>query len=557
VASKDRNIHNLNVYTLVVLLSICVVSLRQLVLAKAGFRAAKVLHEGMLKAVIESPMSFYHTTPLGRILNRFASDVYIIDEKLPGTLNSWVAQLFVVMGVIFVVLGVTPLFSLVIIPLAFVYRRTQNYYIASSREVSRVNSASKSPMFSQFGETLSGVVTIRAFADTERFAKINAELLDENQASYFVQTNINRWLAVRLECLATGIVGASSLFALFSASSLSPSLAGLSISYALNVTQALNWCVRMAGQAETQIVSAERIAQYSKLPREPLRGEMTPRRLPPPGWPNKGELVIRDLSLAYRIGHEPVLRGISLTIRPGEKIGVCGRTGAGKTSLTVALFRLADEISGSITLDGVEWDSIDLKALRSKLAIVPQEPTLFSGTIRTNLDPLGSLASENASDSGLRRGLAPGALTDDQMWAALRKVGMHTAVAAVGLGLDAPVSEGGVNWSQGQRQLICLARALLRRSKVVVLDEATASVDVDTDRQIQQTIREAFRDATVFTVAHRIHTLADSDRILVLSDGKIAELDTPQALLSDENSLYKKLVEESLHAAHDAQYGNN
>ena len=553
------NLRNLEIYSALVMISLCFVCLRQLVTARAGVRAAKVLHARMLSAVIGSPMSFYHTTPLGRILNRFASDMYTIDEKLPGTLNSWIAQLFVVAGVILVCASVTPLFCLAIVPMAFVYRATQNYYIASSREVSRINSSSKSPLFSQFGETLSGVVTIRAYGDAARFEGVNQDLLDHNQSSYFVSTNINRWLAVRLECLATGIVGASSLFALLSAGTLSPSLAGLSISYALNITQSLNWCVRMAGQAETQIVSAERIAEYSKLPQEPLNqgGTAQPRRrLPPVGWPNKGEIVIRDLNLAYRTGQSPVLRGIRLHCEGGHRIGVCGRTGAGKSSLANALFRLADEISGSITLDGIAWDSVDLKILRSKLALVPQDPTLFSGTIRQNLDPLGSLAYEREGDAGGRRvGLVLGALTDDQLWAALRKVGMHGAVASTGLGLAAPVSEGGTNWSQGQRQLLCLARALLRRAKVVVLDEATASVDVETDKQIQRTIREAFREATVFTVAHRIHTLADSDRILVLSDGKVAEFDTPQNLLAHEGSLYKQLVDESLHAVRRAQHG--
>nr|CAG8546500.1 7537_t:CDS:10 [Entrophospora candida] len=490
-------------------------------------RAARKLHEDMLNSVVRSPTSFFDTTPLGRILNRFSKDQYTIDEVLPRTFAGYFRTIFYVLATILVIAFSTPLFIIVIIPMIFVYRYIQVYYLSTSRELKRLDSVTRSPIYAHFQETLGGVTTIRAYQQTDRFIEENESRLDENQKAYFPSISCNRWLAVRLEFLGSLIIFSASILAvvtLLTTGNLDAGLVGLSVTYALSVTQALNWAVRQFCEIETNIVSVERVKEYIELPSEaPL---IIHDNRPAPTWPHSGLIEYNDYSTRYREGLELVLKGVTFKIQPKEKIGIVGRTGAGKSSLTLSLFRLIEAVDGEIIVDGVNISKIGLYDLRSRLTIIPQDPILFEGTVAFNLDPF------DAHD-------------DVEIWQVLQSAHLKDYILKLENKLHAKVLEGGNNFSQGQRQLLCLARALLRRSPVIVLDEATASVDVETDYNIQNTIRSEFNWATLLCIAHRLRTIIDYDKVLVLEQGKVAEFDTPYNLLQKQDSLFRKLCEES------------
>ncbi|KAB8349645.1 hypothetical protein FH972_023664 [Carpinus fangiana] len=494
-----------------------------------SIEAARKLHERMAVAIFRSPMSFFETTPSGRILNRFSSDIYKVDEVLARTFN----MLFVNSGRALFTLAVisasTPIFMLLIIPLALIYLYIQRYYLRTSRELKRLDSVSRSPIFAHFQESLSGISTIRAYRQTQRFSRENEWRVDANLRAYFPSINANRWLAVRLEFIGSVIILSSAGFAIVSVSTgsgLSAGLVGLAMSYALQITQSLNWIVRQTVEVETNIVSVERVLEYSRLPSE--APEINPKNRPPISWPARGAVSFNGYGTRYRAGLDLVLKDITLSIKPKEKIGVVGRTGAGKSSLTLALFRLIEPAEGQIDIDDINTSNIGLMDLRRRLAIIPQDAALFEGTVRDNLDP--------------------GYVHDDtELWSVLEHARLKDHVTSMSGGLDAKVNEGGSNLSQGQRQLVSLARALLTPSNILVLDEATAAVDVQTDSLLQETLRSsAFNDRTIITIAHRINTILDSDRIIVLEKGRVAEFDTPQALLKTEGLFYKLAKEAGL-----------
>ncbi|CAO3622955.1 unnamed protein product [Cunninghamella blakesleeana] len=492
-----------------------------------GIRSARVLHSEMLESVIKSPMSFFDTTPLGRILNRFSKDQHTIDEILPRTFGSYFRVLFSVVATVLVIAYSTPFFLVLIVPLSFVYLYVQRYYLATSRELKRLDSVGKSPLYSHFQESISGVSTIRAYDQQNRFIFENEQRLDDNQRAYFPSISCNRWLAVRLEFLGSLIIFSASAFAVLGVlygdnSYIDPGLVGLSVSYALSITQALNWVIRSFCEIETNIVSVERVNEYIDLPNEKyesIRGVS-------PLWPEKGAIEFNDFSARYRPGLDLAVRSVSFKVAPREKIGVCGRTGSGKTSLTLSLFRIIEAAQGKIIVDGIDISTIRLFDLRSRLSIIPQDPVLFAGTLRENLDPFG-------------------AYEDADIWQSLKLSHLYDHVSKMDGKLNATILEGGSNLSIGQRQLICLARALLRRTTILVLDEATASIDVETDSIIQETIREQFSNCTILTVAHRINTIANYDRILVLDQGKVVEFDTPYNLMTQEGSVFKSMCEDS------------
>lgn len=404
----------------------------------------------------------------------------------------------------------------------------QKYFVIASRELKRLDNVTKSPIYAHFSETLNGITTIRAFGDTARFASLSYANLDKNvQASYLMNCGINRWLMF----WTTGAVGTASIgaaaFLAAATGRASPGLAAMAIKYAMQVSWALIWLVRAFTDTETQAVSVERIVEYATL--EPEE-DYTPRALavrasPPASWPSAGRVEWSNVSLRYRPNLDPALKSINLTIEAGEKVGICGRTGAGKSSFTVAMLRLADCIDGVITIDGVDTAQVSRERLRACIALIPQDATMFAGSVRLNLDPLG-------------------AHSDSAIWDALSSVELTDVVTAVG-GLTGTVAEEGGNWSQGQRQLLCIARAMLRRSQVVMLDEATASCDMETDDMVQRLIRKVFAPCTVITVAHRIATIADSDKIMVLDKGEVAEFDSPAALEARPGSIYGSLLENS------------
>ncbi|KAF9941830.1 hypothetical protein BGZ67_003920 [Mortierella alpina] len=463
-----------------------------------AIRSARVLHQEMLHSVLRSPMVFFDTTPMGRILNRFSKDQSTIDEVLPRSFGGYSRTLFQVASVLLVVTLSTPSFIVVIFPFGFVYLWLQRYYLATSREIRRLDSVSRSPVFAHFQETLGGVCTIRAYRQQNRFIKGNEFHLDQNLRAYYPSIAGNRWLAFRLECLSSIIIFGSAFLAVVSLSrniSVDPGLVGLSLTYALSITQTLNWMVRQYTEIESNIVSVERLQEYVEL--KPEAAEVIEDHRPPQDWPAQGRVDFVNYETRYRPGLELVLRGVTCSIRPHEKIGICGRTGAGKSSLTLSLFR-----------------------------IIESDPVLFAGTIRFNLDPLG-------------------AKTDHELWQALEDSYLKDHVSQMDGGLSATVLEGGDNFSVGQRQLICLARALLRKTSLLVLDEATAAIDLETDALVQAVIRRKFNHCTILTIAHRINTVMDSDRIMVLSDGKIAEFETPEKLLADPTSIFYSLAKES------------
>ncbi|XP_003374070.1 putative multi drug resistance-associated protein [Trichinella spiralis] len=454
--------------------------------------ASRDIHESLLNNLLRSPMSFYDVTPLGRILNRIGKDIDVIDDTLPLTVRTWIMAGLGVLSVLLVILISTPIFAAVIVPIAILYYFLQKIYIRSSRQLKRIESVTRSPVYSHFQESLTGAAVIRAFQVQERFILESERRLDENQTSFYQNEVSNRWLAVRLELIGNFLVLMAAIFAVISREDkISAGIVGLSVSYALQITQSMNYAVRMTGDLETNIVAVERTNEYMHTPTE---AALTSDERLPNDWPTNGTIQFSDYKLRYREGLELCLKGITCLIRGGEKIGIVGRTGAGKSSLTLALFRIVEPAGGSLLIDNTDITKIGLHDLRSRLTIIPQEPVLFCGTLRINLDPYE-------------------AYSDQDIWRNLERAHLKAFVSSLPDKLQHMISEGGENLSVGQRQLVCLARALLRKTKILILDEATAAVDLETDDLIQQTIRLHFSDCTVLTIAHRLNTIIDNDRM--------------------------------------------
>uniref|UniRef100_A0A3P9KLK6 ATP-binding cassette, sub-family C (CFTR/MRP), member 3 n=1 Tax=Oryzias latipes TaxID=8090 RepID=A0A3P9KLK6_ORYLA len=486
-------------------------------LAMGNISAARRLHANLLTNKLHTPQSFFDTTPIGRIINRFSKDVYVIDEALPSTVLMFLGTFCASLSTMIVIVCSTPYFALIIPVLALIYVFVQRFYVASSRQLKRLESVSRSPIYSHFSETVTGSSVIRAYGRLDAFVLMSDAKVDENQRSYYPGIVSNRWLGVRIEFIGNCIVLFAALFAVIWKETLNPGLVGLSVSYALQVTMSLNWMVRMTSDLENNIVAVERVKEYSETkPEAPWEVE---DKKPPPEWPTDGKVEFHGYSVRYRDGLDLVLKNITLDVKGGEKIGIVGRTGAGKSSMTLCLFRLLEAAAGEITIDGVKIAEIGLHDLRSRLTIIPQEPVLFSGTLRMNLDPFDKYS-------------------DEDVWKALEHSHLHGFVRNQPAQLQMECAEGGENLSVGQRQLVCLARALLRKTRILILDEATAAIDLETDDLIQSTIRTQFENSTVFTIAHRLNTIMDYTRVLVLDKGKIAEFDTPSNLISKRGIFY-------------------
>ncbi|XP_049281512.1 multidrug resistance-associated protein 1-like isoform X1 [Anopheles funestus] len=489
--------------------------LAALLISLGCLKAAKESHDKMLESSLRMPMSFFDTTPLGRIINRFSKDVDVVDNVLPVTIRAWLLFLFNVIGVFIVIAISTPIFLAVVPPLMVIYYFVQRFYIDTSRQLKRLESVTRSPIYSHFGESIGGQSTIRAYGQQNRFTQESERRVDYNQLVSYPTIVANRWLSVRLELIGSFVVLFAALFAILARDSIGQATVGLSISYALQVSHQLSFLVRMTSEVETNIVAVERLEEYTVLPREAEWKKGTVDK----AWPAEGKVEFKDYQIRYREGLDLVIRGISLNVRGGEKIGIVGRTGAGKSSLTLGLFRIVEAAGGQIVIDGLDISQMGLHQLRGRLTIIPQDPVLFSGTLRANVDPFKSYS-------------------DDQVWKALELSHLKTFVKGLAAGLDHEIAENGENLSVGQRQLICLARAVLRKTKVLILDEATAAVDLETDDLIQKTIRTEFADCTILTIAHRLNTILDSDRVLVLDKGLVAECDSPQSLLANRESIF-------------------
>lgn len=473
-------------------------------LTLAGTKASRVLMRKAMQAALRAPMSFFDTTPLGRIINRFSKDVDTMDNMLTDAIRMYFLTLAIIASVFILIIVYFHWFAIALGPLGLLFLFAASYYRASAREVKRHEAVLRSHVFARFGESLSGVASIRAYGLEKQFSAVLQKAIDEMNGAYFITFANQRWLSTRLDLIGNLLVFTTAILVVTSRFSISPSLAGVVLSYILMIVMMLQICIRQLAEVENAMNATERIHYYgSSLPEEaPLRTDAQVH----PAWPAQGKVEFNDACMRYRPGLPLVLKNLNLTIPGGSRVGIVGRTGAGKSSITSALFRLVELSSGTIAIDGVDISTLGLAALRSKLSIIPQDPTLFRGTVRSNLDPFGDHA-------------------DAALLEALRSSYLDPAVT-----LDSQVDEEGYNFSLGQRQQIALARALVRGSRVVIADEATSSVDVDTDRLIQKSMKEGFRGRTLVCIAHRLRTVVGYDLVVVMEAGEVLEMEAPRDL---------------------------
>uniref|UniRef100_A0A182J5C3 Uncharacterized protein n=1 Tax=Anopheles atroparvus TaxID=41427 RepID=A0A182J5C3_ANOAO len=477
-------------------------------------KASRNLHDRMFARILTAPMRFFDTNPSGRILNRFSKDMGAIDELLPKAMIEAIQILLVMTGILTMITIVNPLLLVPLLGAVLLYAVALKLYLRPIQDLKRLEGITRSPVFSHLSATLSGLSTIRSSNAQEKIREEFDDLQNVHSAVWQLTMASNAALGLWLDCISTAFVACVTFSFIVLHQDTYSANVGLAISQALILTGMVQYGIRQTTESIQQMTAVERVVQYTEIP-----SEQDPPKVPPGDWPWKGQIQFHNMSLSYEPGMPPVLKNLELVIEPTWKVGIVGRTGAGKSSLIGALFRLA-RIDGRIMIDGIDTGVIALEALRSKISIIPQDPVLFSATIRYNLDPFSLY-------------------DDDMLWRAISEVELRSSIS----GLDYMVTEGGTNFSVGQRQLICLARAILRNNKILVLDEATANVDPQTDALIQKTIREKFKHCTVLTVAHRLHTVMDSDRILVMDAGVAREFDTPHNLLQQEGSILKDMVE--------------
>jgi len=544
--SVEENMYYLDFYAIYLMIGVGFLAFRGLVFAQHRLRASKKLHHDMLIRILGAPISFFDTTPLGRILNRFSSDMGVVDEDLSQSFNQVLNSFFQVIGCLGAICGSTKgTFLLLLIPIAVIYIRVQKYFRKTNTVIARLESISRSPIYADFSQVLAGLNTLRAYQCQERFVLKLEHLVNRNSSAAVLTNLASQWLSIRLDILGAFITLFVCLLAASSPNFIPPAYIGIGLSFSFQLTTYIKFGVRMSAQNEAQMNAVERIKFYADnivqeepdiKPRESTTGsnsccgkalsveyknvKNTDIVIPPENWPEFGNIDADDIHMGYRDG-PLVLKGVSFSIKGKEKVGVAGRTGSGKSSMINVLFRIETLREGKICIDGINIASIPLQVLRSRLGIIPQDPVMFSASVRFNLDPLGLHS-------------------DEELWQVLKCVDMKEAISSFPSQLSEEVSEGGENLSVGQRQLICIARVLLRKPKLLVLDEATASIDNETDRVIQCMIRDQFVGSTVITIAHRLHTIIDSDKVMVLDQGRLVEMDSPEKLLLHD-SAFKSL----------------
>ncbi|KAI9221481.1 P-loop containing nucleoside triphosphate hydrolase protein [Blastocladiella britannica] len=489
-------------------------------MAVVAIRGARATMDKLLKNTLALPMSFFDTTPSGRLLNRFSNDQKSVDGQIPAVLSQLQFMAFSVVGIFITAIVAAPYFIVALIPLLAIFLAIQSFYLTASREVQRINMVTTSPVFNHFSETLDGLATVRAYHHNARFMATAERRLDASSTGSYNTISVNRWLFVALNLVGNLIVASICFIGVLSTPS-GTGVFGVALTWLFDITFLLSALIRSYGQLENAVVSVERIDEYARLPTEAAQETAVPLDAE---WPANGEISFSDYETRYREGLPAVLHGIDAKIPAGAKVGVVGRTGSGKSTLTLALFRILEATRGTIAVDGVDVSTLGLHDLRTRLTILPQDPILFEASVRENLDP--TLTHD-----------------DTAMWSALE--GAHLAEYIRGLdgGLDADLAPSSL--SVGQAQLLTLARAILRKTRVLVLDEATASIDHQTDDIVQKTIRREFEGCTVITIAHRLATILDYDYILVLDHGNVVEFDTPAALLANTSSEFYSLAKES------------
>ncbi|ODQ64107.1 hypothetical protein NADFUDRAFT_84114 [Nadsonia fulvescens var. elongata DSM 6958] len=547
VASSTKPVHTtvyyILIYGLLGVLYMLVSTMRDFVVFFGGLNASKNLFNQLLTSVLFAKLRFFDSTPVGRIMNRFSKDIESIDQEISPTALYMVQSLLNAVAVVILISIITPGFLIAGVFIMAIYYFIGSLYLETSRELKRLESITKSPVYQHFGETLVGVPTIRAYGHESRFIRDNLGKIDTNNRPFFYMWVCNRWLSFRVDFAGALVTFFSGAFVLLSIGKIDSGLAGLSLSYAITFNANMLWVIRMYANNEMNMNSVERVQEYLNIEKE--APAIIENSRPPVNWPSRGTIEVEDLSLRYAPDLACVIKNASFSVRPGSKVGIVGRTGAGKSTIITAFFRLIEAETGSIKIDDIDISTIGLRDLRQALAIIPQDPTLFMGTIRSNLDPFDQYS-------------------DTQIYEALHRVRLITRIpssvahmetedTASGenenrnqfYNLSSPVSEGGSNLSQGQRQLMCLARSLLKSPKVILLDEATASIDYETDAQIQKTIREEFNQTTILTIAHRLRSIIDYDMILVLDAGRVVEFNNPYILLQNKDGLFRDMCANS------------
>ncbi|XP_062377949.1 ATP-binding cassette sub-family C member 12-like [Sardina pilchardus] len=489
---------------------------------KVMLRASSRLHDTMFHKILFSPMSFFDTTPTGRIMNRFSKDQDELDSGLPLNMENFLLHCLIITFTIVTIAAVFPLMLAVLAVLGLVFALILYMFKQSVLEMKRLENVSRSPWISLTTSVIQGLSTIHAYDKREQYIELFKDKMDTNLTHFLLFNCGIRWLSFWLNVISVSFTLMVALFVVLSPDTISPSMKGLALSCTIQLTGMLENVVKFNMTLEAKLTSAERLMEYitgcvSEAPRQ-VKGVHIPEC-----WPQQGSITFKDYSMRYRDNTPVVLNNLRFTIYPKEKLGIVGRTGSGKSSLGMALFRLSEPAGGTVMIDEVDNSSIGLQDLRSQLSVIPQDPVLFRGTVRYNLDPFDKYS-------------------DEEIWLALERTYMKPKISKLSEGLEAPVEENGENFSVGERQLLCMARALLRKCKIYLLDEATASIDSETDSLVQQTIREAFRDCTVLTIAHRINTVLESDRVLVMDNGQVAELDPPEVLMQRPDSLFSSLL---------------
>ncbi|MCO5581607.1 hypothetical protein L7F22_035495 [Adiantum nelumboides] len=502
--------------------------LRALLYTLAAISAAAKLHSQMAERVLRSPQLFFDQNVAGRILNRFSKDQALVDETLPTTAQQLFEFAVSSLGSLTFIGVLIPWFLLAFPPLVSLFFFLQRRYVVISRELKRLEGISRSPLYAHFTQTLQGITSVRAYGTQTLTHDIFSSLIDANHRSYILFVHMSHWIGIRLDFATSLCITLASLLVVVLRHSITPGLAGVVIVQSMQVTGFIQYAIRQAAEVENYLTSVERINAYANLPTE--ADPNTPPGVIAENWPSRGEIEVVKYTMTYRVDLAPVLNEVSFKINAKEKIGILGRTGVGKTSLAAALFRMVENecCGGDILIDGINTKSVGLDDLRQRLSIIPQDPILFQGSIRFNLDPCD-------------------VHTDAEIYEALERVHLLGRIQIKDRGLDSLIAQNGENFSVGQRQLMCLARSLLRRSQIIVMDEATAAVDGETDTLIQRTIRTAFHDCTMLTIAHRIDTVIDCNRVLILAaGGRIAEFDSPHKLLNCSNQgIFAEMVRQA------------